>query len=240
MEGAASYQATYRRSEVAIPLLICSVALFFVGLWLVLRDLPNPHLMAAVLGLVGALLLAMVLILLMVFSVHRWTIEPEGLRIVERPKVPLMGRTLDLFVPWSDILAVRRVESGFDRQIEIVSARGRRHRLSQDHVGKADLGAFAEALRAASVRAGRALPETSEGLSFWNTAAGIFFVAVLFVAACAIAGVTGWALWDGMTTRQPRSGYFAAIALLLPVGAGWLLLNVLRRRRVVLAGLRGR
>jgi hypothetical protein len=236
----ASYQATYRRSEVAIPSLICSVALFFAGLWLVLRDPTNPHLMAAVLGLAGAVVLAMFLILLTVLRVHRWTIEAEGLHIVERPKVPLMGRTVDLFVPWSDILAVRRVESGFDRLIEIVSARGRRHRLSQDHVGKADLGAFADAVRAASIRAGRALPETSEGLSFWNTAAGIFFILVMFVAACAIAAVTGWALWGGMATTQPRSGYFAAIALLLPVGAGWLLLKVLRRRRAVLTSLRGR
>jgi len=41
-----------------------------------------------------------------------------------------------------------------------------------------------------------------------------------------------------MTTSQPRGGYFAAIALLLPVGAGWLLLKTIGRRRLVLAAMR--
>jgi len=40
-----------------------------------------------------------------------------------------------------------------------------------------------------------------------------------------------------MTTSQPRGGYFAAIALVLPVGAGWLLLKAIRRRRAVLAAM---
>jgi hypothetical protein len=77
-----------------------------------------------------------------------------------------------------------------------------------------------------------------EGLSFWNRLPGIAVIFVLLVIACAIAAAVAWALWDGMTTSQPRGGHFAAIALLLPVGGGWLLLKTIRRRRLVLAAMR--
>lgn len=148
-------------------------------------------------------------------------------------------------VPFADILGVRHVESGFDRMLEIVTADGRRYRLPQRMVTPdacsparpdtaAELDGFAAALHAAVRLAGRELPR-SEGLSFWNTLPGIAFIAMLFVIACVIAGAVAWALLDGMTMSPPRSGYAAAIALMLPVGAGWLLLKTIRRRRLVLA-----
>lgn len=239
-----AYEATYRRAEVALPSLVGVVALFFAGLWLVLQHPTDDRVMAAVLGLTGAVVAAALVILLTVFRVHRWTIEAGGVRISERPKVPLMGWGRRASVPFADIIGVRHVESGFDRMLEIVTADGRRFRLPQRMVAPdarslaqpdtaANLDGFAASLHAAARQAGRELPR-SEGLSFWNTLPGIAFIVGLFVIACAIAAAVAWALLDGMTTTT-RSGYAAGIALVLPVGAGWLLLKTIRRRRLVLA-----
>lgn len=243
-----TYQATYRRAEVALPSLLGVVALFFAGLWLVLQNPADDRLMAAVLGLAGAVVVAALVILLTVFRVHTWAIEAEGVRISERPKVPLMGFGRRAFVPFSDMIGVRHVESGFDRRLEIVTSDGSCYRLPQRMVtvdarslpvpdSAADLDGFTAALHAAARQAGRALPQ-SEGLSFWNTLPGLAFIAVLLIIACAISAAVAWAMMDGMTTSQPRGGYFAAVALLLPVGAGWLLLKTIRRRRLVLAAMR--
>ncbi|MDP2334524.1 MAG: hypothetical protein Q8M19_27920 [Reyranella sp.] len=244
-----TYEATYRRAEVALPSLVGVVALYVAGIWLVLQHPGDARVLDAILGLTGAVVVAALAILLTVFRVHRWTIEMAGeaggVRISERPKVPLMGFGRRAFVPFADILGVRHVESGFDRRLEIVTADGRSFRLPQRLVAadarslpqpdlEADLDGFAAALHAAARQAGRALAQ-SEGLSFWNTLPGIAFIVVLFVIASAIAVAVAWALLDGMTTTPPRGGHFAAIALVLPVGAGWLLLKAIRRRRLVLA-----
>ncbi len=246
-EDGPTYEATYRRTEVALPSLVGVVVLFFAGLWLVLQHPADDRVMVAVLALAGGVVAAAVVILLTVFRVHRWTIEAGGVRIFERPKVPLMGFGRRAIVPFSDILGVHHVESGFDTLLEIVTSDGRRYRLPQRMVAPDaralpkpdpafDLDRFAAALHAAARQAGRELPR-AEGLSFWNTLPGIAFIAVLFVMACAIAAAVAWALLHGMTTSQPRGGYTAAIALLLPVGAGWLLLKAMRRRRLVLAAM---
>jgi hypothetical protein len=240
-----TYRATYRRTEVAIPSLVGVVALFFAGLWLVLQQHRIDE--RLILALAGAVVLSALVILLAVFRVHSWTIEAGGVRISERPRVPLMGWGRRASVPFADILGVRRIESGFDRLLEIVTSDGRRFRLPQSLVAPdsrslaqpdpaADLDGFAAALHAAARQAGREL-SASEGLSFWNTLPGIAFIVMLLVIACAISAAVAWALWDGMTTTQARGGYFAAVALLLPVGAGWLLIKTIRRRRLVLAAM---
>jgi hypothetical protein len=239
-----TYQATYRRSEVAVPSLLAVMALFGGGLWLVLQHTSNPRIMDAILALVGTVVVAMLVILLTVFRIHSWTIEADSVRISERPRVPLMGWGRRASVPFANVLGIRRVESGFDRLLEIVTSDGRRYRLPQRMIAgratlarpdpAADLDRFATALHAAARQAGRDVL-ASEGLSFWNTLPGIAFIGVLLAIACVISAAVAWALLDGMTTSQPRGGYAAAIALLLPVGAGWLLLKTIKRRRLVLS-----
>lgn len=215
-----TYQATYRRAEVALPSLLGVVALFFAGLWLVLQHPADERLLAIVLALTGMVFLAALLILLTVFRVHSWTIEADVVRISERPRVPLMGWGRRASVPFAEILGIRRIESGFDRLLEIVTSDGRRYRLPQRMVTAdarsvprpdpaADLDGFAAALHAAARKAGSELP-ASEGLSFWNTLPGIAFIVMLLLIACAISTAVAWALFDGMTTSQPRGGYFAA------------------------------
>jgi len=230
-----------------LPSLLGLAALFLAGLWLVLQHPTDPRVMDAILALVGAVVVAALLILLTVFRIHSWTIEAGGVRIWERPRVPLMGWDRRASVSFADILGVRRVESGFDHLLEIVTSDGRRYRLPQRMVTDrttlarpdpaADLDGFAASLHAAARQAGCELP-ASEGLSFWNTLPGIAFIIVLLTIACVISAAVAWALWDGMTTSQSRGGYAAAIALLLPVGAGLLLLKAIKRRRLVLTAMK--
>jgi hypothetical protein len=234
----ATYQATCRRSELAIPGLLAVLILFGIGLWWIVTRVEGRNLEAAILSLGAGTVLALGLILLTVLRVHRWTLEPAGIRIEERPRVPLMGWRRRAFVPFAAIAGMRRIESGFERLIEIATHGGRFHRLPQIVPAGASLESFAAAIDEAARRAGRALPAIGEGLSFWNTAPGIAVILVLLAISCVLAGATAFALWDGLTTATPgRTGYAAAIVLLLPVGCLWLLRKSLARRRLVLGRL---
>jgi hypothetical protein len=151
-------------------------------------------------------------------------------------------------VAFPEIAALHNIESGLERLIEITTRDGRRFRLSQAMtegprgVGRpdpaADLNAFALSIRAAAERAGYTLPSASEGLSFWNSAFGLALLTIMFLISVLISGVVAWALWSGITiSPRPRGGEAIAILLLLPVGAGYLLLKSWRRRAAVHASL---
>lgn len=244
------YQATYRRSEVALPSLAVVLLLFFAGLYLAITQADGRQIEQAMIGLVVGVVVGLMLVLLTLFRVHRWTIEPLGLRIEERPKVPLTGLRRRVLLPFAQIRHLSRIESGFDRLLEITTTAGQRYRMPQAMIAdprgapRVDAGAtlhdLEAAIRGAAHAAGHDLARTTEGLSFWNSPGGIGFIGVLFVASCAIAGAVGWALVDGMTTQGMRGAQGAAIALLLPVGSGILLVRSIRRRRRVLAAREGR
>jgi hypothetical protein len=91
----------------------------------------------------------------------------------------------------------------------------------------------------AAQRAGATLPAPEQALSYWNRPVGLAVLAAIFATSLVIAGGAAWSLWQGIVQVRPRSGEMAAILIMLPVGAGWLFLRVLKRRRAVLA-VRGR
>ncbi|WP_439572857.1 hypothetical protein [Phreatobacter sp.] len=240
------YESTYRRSEVAVPALFGVVALVAAAAVAVVRLVEDRHLETAVIALAITTVLLLGLVLVTAFRVHRWTVGPGGVEIHQRPRVPLTGLSRRICVPFPDIAAFRNVENGLDRLIEITTRAGQRFRLSQAMTGGpsdlarpdpgADLGAFAVAIRTAAERAGHGLPATAEGMSFWNGPIGLAFLAAMLAVSLVISGGVAFALWQGMTTGpRPRSGEAIAILLLLPVGAGYLLLRSLRRRAAVRA-----
>lgn len=243
-----NYQSTYRRSEFAIPGLLVIVAIFIAGAILIVKYGNRNNFETEVFSLTGFVVVAFGLLFATAFRVHRWTILQDGVAISERPKLRFFGLSRNTTVPFTDIAALRNIESGFDRLIEIATRDGRRFRLGQAYVGtasemgrpdpNANLHDFATAIRAAAERAGTKLPSTSEGLSFWNSAPGLTLLILMFAISLAISGTVGWALLGGMTTSpRPRGGEAIAILLLLPVGAGWLLLKSYRRRAAVLAAM---
>lgn len=238
------YQAVYRRGEFAIPALITVMLLLAGGIFIAIRTMSSNALLTAILEILGAAVIAIIVIFASAFRIHRWTIVEDGMRVTERPRVPLMGFRRSDELRWDQIAALRRVESGLDHQLELVGPSGRRFRISQAR--KAGLGVdpavslddFLSAIRAAATAAGATVPEVGEGMSFWNTVPGLFFQAIMLAIAALFAAATGWAMLGGGIEYFPRMGYFTAIALLLPIGAAWLLIASLRRRRLVLASCR--
>ncbi len=86
--------------------------------------------------------------------------------------------------------------------------------------------------------AGTTLSEPKEGLSFWNSWLGLVLQLTMFAIALALALAAGWALLNGaLPATSGRTGYGAAIALLLPFGAAYLFLKSFKRRRFVLSQL---
>lgn len=239
------YQSTYRRSEMALPALLGIMALIIVLAIVAVRVPLDGNTIVAFLPFVaGGIVFAIVFIGMAAFRVHRWTIEPNGIRIEERPRVPLTGFRRSASLPFSEIV-LRRVQSGFDFQLEIATREGKRFRLAQvlrpgvrgglNLPDPESLEKFSSSIRSAALAAGSELSATGEGLSFWNKPAGLFLLAVMFVVSLAIAAFALWGLWEGMPVR-PRMGEAEAIAILLPFGAAYLFLKSLKRRRSVLSG----
>ncbi len=238
--GDITYKSTYRRTAMVLPTLAMLVVLLLLVLWLITETIRDGNdLMTAAMVSVGVFVLVVVLVAVAAFRIHAWTLEAGGIRIVERPKVPLFGRHRQAFVPFAQFNALRWLESGFDRVLEIATADGHRYQLMKDSLLQRDPGdrleAFAAAIRSAALRDKHDLPAMSEGLSWWNSKTGIGFLGLVFVASCLLAGVVAWALWDGMTTSPGSRGpQAAAVALALPLGCGYLLRKSIARRRRVL------
>ena len=241
------YQATYRRTEVAMPALL---GIFLLGagtatVGLSIADAQQGlHIIVA---LFAVMMVAMATILLTEFRVHRWTIAADGVQIEERPKVPLTGIAHHALIAYADIAALRRIESGLDRLIEIVTRNGRSYRMMEARIrgargrnvadAEASLDAFADAIRAAARRAGQLLPAVSEGLSFWNRPAGLACLAAMLLIALVIAGAAAWLMIASARLGLPVNARIASIVLILPPAAGIVLLRALQRRRAVLAAL---
>jgi hypothetical protein len=239
-----SYQSTYRRSEMAMPALLGVLAVLAGLIFLAVSGpFDGDTVLAALPFFAGALILAIAFIGFAAFRVHRWTLETNGVRIEERPKFPLTGFRRVAVLPFTDIAALNRVQSGFDVQLEIRTRDGNRYRLPQAFRTSSpglylpdpeSLETFARSLRTASAAAGVELPLTGESLSFWNGIVGLGLLTIMFFISVAIAALAAWALWEGTATR-PRAGQVEAICILLPFGAAYLLFRSLKRRRAVLA-----
>lgn len=227
----ARIEAIHRQTEMALPALVCLLAIMGGGIFAALTFLDGPAAGTAMLWLLGAVFAGVLIVFAAAYRVHSWTIQADGILIDERPRIPLAGFRRRATVSFSDIAAVQAVESGFDQLSQIVTRAGATYRIPD--------AAVAERVRDIARRAGFTLPATSQALSFWNRPVGLGFLLVMLLVSLAIALLVGWALLDGGLPVRPRSGEFAAIAILLPFGAGYAIYKALRRRRAVLAELRG-
>jgi hypothetical protein len=236
------YRATYRRGEVAIPAVLIVAVAMIGGVWLAIVRLEGNAAVSAALWVLGLSALAITFVFAGVFRRHHWTVASDGITIAERQIVPLTGPNRNACLAWSDIAGVRRVEAGFDRQIELVAHDGRRFRMSQAiKVGvgvdpDAPLEDFLSHILHAAAAGGANLGAATEGLSFWNRVPGLAILTIFFAIALAFGGAAVLMLLDGEIVDGRRSGEGTAIGLALPVGAGWLLWKSLRRRREVMRG----
>jgi hypothetical protein len=243
-----TYESVHRRSAVALIGLPCTLVVAGLITVLAFRRSDDGTTLLLVVGAVSLATIAVIGVIgLSVMRVHRWTLEAEGLRIEERPKVRFGGFRRRTLVPFSDIAGMQNLQSGFDSDIEIAVRGGARHRLTRaSHptvlgasTNVASVEALVAALREAVERAGHALPTIREGLSFWNTPGGLAAQILLLATSVLIAGAGGWSFWIAPPARE-RTGYVMAILVLLPAGAGYLLYRSIKRRRAVLAAASAR
>lgn len=242
-----SYRATYRRSAYVILALLGVLLLSGMALaWLLM--LPGPVQEEAALAIGGIAMLSMVAIMITGYRTHCWTLGADRLRIEERPMVPFTGLARRAEMALAEVAALRQVESGVERLIEIETRAGAVFRLPQARtagprgVGVPDVAGFAafETELLARIAAARAAPiAVQQGLSFWNTLPGLAVLALMLLIATATAALTAYAIWGGMTLRHAGM-QGAAIALLLPFGAAYLLVKAAKRRARVLADREGR
>ena len=244
--GGLAYEAAYRRVALVLVVVLLALAGGAAALAGVLMFVSDTDtILFAVLGIAGGTIMASVGALLTALRVHRWDVAADGLRIEERPQIPLAGRRMRAVVPFADILALRRVESGTEVLLELAARNGAVHRMAQamraDEQGRlsvpdvAGLEAFASAGRDRRGAAGFTAPVVTEGLSFWNRAPGLALLGAMFVVSLLIAGAAGFAMWEGAELHGAQLKG-AAFILALPVGAGYLILRAVRRRGRVLRG----
>lgn len=233
---ASAYECTFRHVAFVLVSLCVLLLAMFGGIAAAIAFIEDGDtILSVVLYLVGAVVLLMGLVMASAYADHRWTIEPAGIRVEERPKVPFMGLARTRTIAFADIAALGHIESGLDIVIEITARDGDAYRVMAHGAGVPDLQAFATQIATAAATAGHTPPAMSEGLSFWNRPVGLVVIVVMLIISLAFATATAWALFDGgFNSTTSRSGQFAGIALVLPFGAAYLFYKSLTRRWRVL------
>lgn len=240
----ATYEASYQNKEIAIlGMFGLALAMVAVIAFAIVFIEDGNEALPVMLSAIGGLVVGVIVLFLMIVRVHRWTIEPNGLRIEEWAKV--MGPRRSVFVAFADIAALRNLESNFDDVIELLTRDGKLYRLMRQRSplvksvvleAQPALQPFGAALSAAIAVSGAKPVPLTEGLSFWNRASGIALILVLLVISIALAMMTLWALFDGGLEYRTRLGEVVFMFLALPFGCVYLLRKALKRRRRVLSG----
>lgn len=236
--SAPSFECTYRHVAFVLVTLCVLLIALFAGMAAAIALIEDgDSVLSAFLWLVGTIVVLIGLAMAAAYARHRWTLEPTGIRVEERPKVPPLGLPRGRLVAFADIAALRNVESAFDHVLEIATRDGSIYRLMGQGEAAAQLQTFAAEIADAAAKAGHAPLPIGEGLSFWNRPAGLGLIVVMFVFTTACASAALFALFDGGLSVRARSGEALAIVILLPFGAAYLLYKSLKRRWRVLKQL---
>jgi hypothetical protein len=236
--SAPSFECTYRHVAFVLVSLCVLLLALFAGLAAAIAFIEDGDtVLSAVLWMVGTIIVLIGLTMAAAYAKHSWILEPTGVRVEEKPKVPPLGLPRRRLIAFADIAALRNVESAFDHVLEIATRDGNVYRLMGQGEVATQLQTFAAQIADASARAGHTPPPLSEGLSFWNRPAGIGLIVLMFVFATAFAAAALFALFDGGLEVRARSGEALAIVTLLPFGVAYLLYKSLTRRWRVLKQL---
>jgi hypothetical protein len=233
--SAQSFECTFRHVAFVLVSICLILVALFGGIAAALAFVEDGGtILSIVLYVVGTIVVLLALTMASAYATHSWTIEPTGIRIEERPKIPFLGLTRRRLIAFADIAALRNVESGLDSVIEIATRDGNAYRVMAHGEGVPALQAFAAQIATASTTAGHTPLAMSEGLSFWNRPFGLAVIVVMLIFTTVFAAAALFALFDGGLTVRARSGEALAIVVLLPFGAAYLLYKSLTRRWRVL------
>jgi hypothetical protein len=242
--GPPTHAAVFRNTALLLTGLLALLAALVGGIALVMQLASRGEdVMHGIFGVLGAFVLGFVAVLLASLRRHRWTLHPAAIELEERPLVPLTGRRRAASIPYAAIAGLFRVQNMREELLELLARDGRRFRIAPGllpgegpkgirYPDQAGLAAFAEAMRGAAAAAGSALPPVADGLGFWNRGPGLAVLAIALLASLGLAGLALWGLFAGAASSH-RGGEMVGILVMLPVGLGWFLGRVWRRRRAV-------
>jgi membrane protein YdbS with pleckstrin-like domain len=231
-------ESAYRHVAFALTSIIGLLLLMFgVIAALLASDVDGNTFLSVFLWTVGVIVALAALTFLSTYAKHRWTIEPNAVRIEEVPRVLFFGFTRRRTIPFADIAGLRNLESGLDVAVELVARDGKTYRIMAQETAAAPLKEFAAALVKSIEASGAPAPAITEGLSFWNTVPGLAVLGVALSLTLLFAFAALFVLFDGGLETWTRSGEFVALAAALPFGMGYVIYKSLRRRWRVLSAL---
>lgn len=241
------YRAVVQRLGKFFPLLTLSLVGFGLGIYWAISIEEYRAQDAALMTIVGGFVLAVFWTLSNAYRVHVWILEEDGLRVRERPRIPLTGLRRRAQIPYAMIRALQFSAHGAKLSLQVTSQNGQRFHIDQAVIKDpqsrfmmpdpaADLRDLERAIRVRAAQVGNPLAATPEGLHYFQTTAGLCVLGFLTVVTLPLSGLFVWALWQGLRpTTGTRASYEAALLLLLaPTLFGWLFVKSLRERRRIL------
>jgi hypothetical protein len=160
-------------------------------------------------------------------SRRQWRVENGMLHI--RQGLALLPRAMAqrVKVSLADIVSVERMYAGAREVIVVTTQAGDQHRMmvSGSHP------IIASVLSGAGQAQNRNLT-LREGLGFWAGGMGILLIVIALIFSAVIAAVSVWAMVDGAMVFPGGSpaGKALGVAVILPFGLGWALVQVMKRR----------
>jgi hypothetical protein len=129
--SAPTHQGLYRNTPLVAGGLLGAIALLIGGIAAALQiATTGDELLPLIFGTLGVFVLTFTICMLAALRRHRWTIEPDGVLIEERPLVPLTGRRRTRRVPFAEIAALSNVQNAADDLLALVTREGERFRAA--------------------------------------------------------------------------------------------------------------
>lgn len=241
------YRAVVQRLGKFFPLVMLSLVGFGLGIYWAISIEDYRAQDTALMTIIGGFVVAVFWAFANAYRVHVWILEKDGLRVRERPRIPLTGLRRRALIPYADVRALQFSAHGAKRSLQVTAQNGRRFHIDQAVVKNpqsrfmmadpaADLCDLEQAIRVRAAQVGNMLSATSEGLHYFQTRGGLFVLGVLTVMTLPLSGLLVWALWHGLQpSTGTRASYEAALLLLLaPTLFGWLFVKSLKQRRRIL------
>lgn len=247
-----SYSAIVRRLSVFFPLLaLLTLALIGGVAWEIREDAVRDHYSDTfMLLLVGGYVVAVSIAFARVYWRHTWHFEAAGLRVIERPRVPLTGLPRRAMVPWTDLVTLKVMGKTAKHSLRITTRGGAQFIMSQALVKNpqsrflmadpdAMLGEVEARIRECAASAGNLLRDGLQGLAYFQTLPGLVVAGTFTLLSLPVPPLMLLAMLTGNTISPsgPNTWTAAAALLFAPLIFGWLFLKSLRERRAILQAL---
>jgi hypothetical protein len=237
------YDCVYRNMPMAAVAFAVILASGFGSAWAALAYLPPRDAFLPVVEIAAATIGLIIAVWLASYWRHHWSADASAVRVRETHRYFGFWRGRERIIPFGQIAALRHVESGFDKILELETVSGERHHLTQalvkdaTGISRADangFNAFANALRLRIAAAGVQDASFQDGLGFWNKAFGLALLGLALALSTALSGLILVGVLSGVHMPNGAAMQGLGLVALLPIGAATALYRSWARRSFVL------